>query len=89
MKPVTDEAEQYSRRNCLILAGVPEVQKEDTDDIVRDVAQKWLKVQLDIRSIDHSHRLGKKTLHGKPCPIIVKLCNYHDKEKMYQKQGKT
>ena len=28
--------------------------------------------------------IGKKTLHGKPRPIIVKLCNYHDKEKMYQ-----
>ena len=60
------------------------MQKADTDDIVRDVAQKWLNVELDIRSIDRSHRLGKKTLHRKPRPIIVKLCNYHDKEKMYQ-----
>ena len=68
----------------MVLTGVPEVQKEDTDDIVRDVAQKWLNVQPDVRSIDRSHRLGKKTLHGKPCPIIVKLCNHHDKEKMYQ-----
>ena len=84
LKLVADEAEQYSRRNCLILTGVPEVQKENTDDIVKDVAQKWLNVQLDTRSIDRSHRLGKKTLHGKPRPIIVKLCNYHDKEKMYQ-----
>ena len=81
---VADEAEQYSRRNCLILTGVPEVQKEDTDDTVRDVTQKWLNIQLDIRSIDSSHRLGKKTLHRKPGPVIVKLCNYHDKEKMYQ-----
>ena len=84
LKLVADEAEQYSRRNCLILTGVPEVQKENTDDIVKDVAQKWLNVQLDTRSIDRSHRLGKKTLHGNPRPIIVKLCNYHDKEKMYQ-----
>ena len=84
LKPDADEAEQYSRRNCLILTGVPEVQKEDTDDIIRDVAQKWLNVQLDIRSIDRSHQLGKKTSHGKPRPIIVKLCNYHDKEKMSQ-----
>ena len=65
------------------------MQKEDTDDIVRDVAQKWLKVQLDIRSIDRSHQLGKKTLHGKPYLIIVKLYKYHDKKKMYQKQRKT
>ena len=73
-----------SRRNCLILTGVPEVEEEYTDDIVRDVAQKWLNVQLDIRSIHFSHQLGSKTLHAKPRPIIVKLCNYHDKEKMYQ-----
>ena len=32
LKLVADEAEQYSRRNCLILTGVPEVQKENTDD---------------------------------------------------------
>ena len=44
LKLVVDEAEPYSRRNCLILTGVPEVQKEDTDDIVRNVAQKWLRV---------------------------------------------
>ena len=49
LKLVVDEAEQYSRRNCLILTGVPEVQKENTDDIVKDVAQKWLNVQLDTR----------------------------------------
>ena len=47
LKLVADEAEQYSRRNCLILTGVPQVQKEDTDEIVRDVAQKWLNVQLE------------------------------------------
>ena len=84
LKLVADMAEQCSRRNCLILTGIPEVQRENTDAIVKDVVQKWLNVQLDIRSIDCSHRLGKKVLHGKPRPIIVKLCNYHDKEKMYQ-----
>ena len=89
LRLVADEAEQHSRRNCLILIGVPEVQKEDTNDIVKDVAPKmaesstWYS-KLQITSIDRSNRLGKKTLHGKPCPITVKLCSYHDKEKMYQ-----
>ena len=57
LRLIAGEAEQYSRRNCLILTGVPEVQKEDTDDIVRDVAQEWLNVQLDMRSIDRPHRV--------------------------------
>ena len=84
LKLVADEAKQYSRRNCLILTGVPEVQKENKDDIVRDEAQKCLNVQLDIKSIDSSHQLGNKTLHGKPHPITVKLCNYNGKEKSYE-----
>ena len=41
LKLVADEAQHYSGRNCLILTGISVVQKEDTDDMVTDVAQKW------------------------------------------------
>ena len=39
---VADETAQYSRRNCLIISGIPEMKKEDTDKIVIDIAEKWL-----------------------------------------------
>ena len=68
LKLVADEGKQYRRRNYLSVTGVPEVQKEDTDDIVRDVALKWLNVQLDIRSIDHPHLLEKEDITWKATP---------------------
>ena len=37
-----DEAEQYSRRNCLIITGVKE--QEGTDRVVLDIFEKKLKV---------------------------------------------
>ena len=55
-----DEAAQCSRRNCLIISGIPELKKEDNDKIVIDIAEKWLDIQLDIRKIDRTHRLKVK-----------------------------
>ena len=40
----SDEAAQYSRRNCLIISGIPELKKEDTNKIVIDIAGKWLDI---------------------------------------------
>ena len=80
---VGDEAAQYSRRNCLIISGKPEMKKEDTDKIVIDIAENWLDVQLDIGNIDRTHCLKVKGSQGMPRPIIVKFCNYHDRESMY------
>ena len=63
-----DEAAQYSRRNCLIISGIPELKKEDTDKIVIDIAEKWLYIQLDIGKIDCTHRLkskGRRVCHAR------------------------
>ena len=77
-----DEAPQYSQRNCLIISGIPELKKEKTDKIVIDIAEKWLNIQLDIGKIDHTHHLKVKGSQGMPRPIIVKFCNYHNRESM-------
>ena len=37
-----DEAEQYSRRNCLIITGVKEQEGEDIDRVVLDIFEKSL-----------------------------------------------
>ena len=73
LRLVADEAAQYSRRNCLIISGNPEMKKEDTDKIVIDIAEKWLDIQLDIGKIDRTHRLKVKGSQGMPRPIIVKF----------------
>lgn len=54
-----DAAEQYSRRNCLRIAGVPENQSENTDVYVIDLTRAIdAKVTLD--DIERSHRVGKR-----------------------------
>ena len=58
LETAMDDAEQYSRRNCLRISNVPEDASEDTDKLVIDVARA---VHADISQsdIDRSHRLGK------------------------------
>ena len=60
-----DAQEQYSRRNCLLLHGIPETNK-DTDEAVLTTCNNQLGLQLSHRlggnrpdlNIDRSHRLG-------------------------------
>ena len=54
LKEKANEAEQYSRRNCVRLYGIPEVksEREDTDSVVLDLAQRKLGVELKREDID-------------------------------------
>ena len=51
-----DQAEQYSRRNCLHISGIPEETGENTDNIVQKIAND---IESDVRpqDIDRSHRV--------------------------------
>ena len=77
--------EQYSRRNCLLLHGVPEAQV-DTDSAVLSVANERLGLNLTRDCIGRSHRLGQaaqSTSNGKPRPIIVKLTSYDTRRQIF------
>ncbi|KAF0312610.1 hypothetical protein FJT64_016650 [Amphibalanus amphitrite] len=52
-----NELEQYSRRLCLNVSGVPEAPGEDTNQIVTDLA-KMAGVNVAPRDLDVSHRVG-------------------------------
>ena len=58
LKVKHDDAEQYSRRMCLRLAGLPETEHEDVHKLVLEFADK---VQANISpvDIDRVHRIGK------------------------------
>ena len=56
-----DHHEQYFRRNCLLIHGVKENEKEDTDEVVIEFFEKEMEEKLSANDIDRSHRLGKKT----------------------------
>ncbi|KAI8486088.1 hypothetical protein Bbelb_361880 [Branchiostoma belcheri] len=74
--------EQYSRRNCAIISGIPETPGErSTDSPVLSIANDTLKCDppLNINDIDRSHRLGKPIGDQRLRPIIVKFCSYRSK----------
>ncbi len=85
----TDELEQYSRRNCLLIHGIQEHLREDTNDIVIDTVAQHLNVNISPAEIDRSHRLGSKKNDGdsdrpRPRPIIVKFVSYSTRSKVFR-----
>ena len=72
-----DDMEQYSRRSCLVVTGVPEKAEANTDDIILKTATQKLGIKLKLHEIAKLHRLGmkKESKEGQPIhrPIIVKF----------------
>ena len=71
MEKAADLSEQYSRRNCVRISGVPEENNEDTDRMVQNMA-KDLNVKLTLADIDRSNRVVKQRV-GRQWPIMLKL----------------
>ena len=79
-----EDQEQYSRRNCLLLHGIEETDKEDTDQLVLDVINKDMEIDLPISAIERTHRIGNpKQKRKKSRPIIVKFVRYYDRKNIY------
>ena len=82
---VLEDLQQYSRRNCLIVSGVPERRNEKTDDLIKNVATK-VGVEVQDQDIDRSHRLGAPK-PGRPRPIIVKFTRYNKRSELIKSIG--
>ena len=79
-----DDLEQYSRRNCLLLHGVVEMNAECTDDIIIKTCAEELGIDVKQEDLDRSHRLGKvKSDDNKTRPIIVKFDRYAVRNKVF------
>lgn len=76
-----DEADAYSRRNCLLVHGIVEDGNEVCTDVVLNFLNKAIKCssKFDIRSIDNCHRLSGGTRKDSPRPIVVRFCSYLDR----------
>ena len=89
-----DELEQYSRRNCLLINGIKKADppkenvseetsevstQENTDIAVLLIFNEKLGVDVHIKDIDRTHRIGKQKQKNKdaPRPVIVKFSNYN------------
>lgn len=89
-----NDLEQYSRRDCLEIRGVPQSKDEDTDEIVKKIGD-LMDVDLDDNDISVSHRLsdGFQTrsdgVQIKRVPaIIVKFIRRSDRDEFYSSRKK-
>ena len=87
-----DDSEQYSRRSCLVVAGVPEKVEENTDDIILNIATQKLGITLQLHEIVKSHRIWtiKESEDGQPKhrPIIAKFVSDRSRQKLFHQKKK-
>ena len=77
-----------SRRNCLVVTGVPEKKGvEDTDETIKSFAADKLGLEITYMDIYRTHRLGRKQ-GTKPRPIIVKFVPYNLRRKFMRERKK-
>ncbi|KAF0294022.1 hypothetical protein FJT64_000789 [Amphibalanus amphitrite] len=76
-----NELEQYSRRLCVNVSGVPETPNESTDQIIMDLG-KMAGVTVTPADLDRTHRIGKGT-GGSPRIIIARFTNFSKRQEFY------
>ena len=80
-----EKQEQYSRRNCLLIHGVPENKDENTDDLVVNIFKEEMDLEIFTDDLDRTHRIGKvKEDSRHKRPIIVKFIRHNDKHKVFR-----
>ena len=79
--------EQYSRRNCLLLQGIPENKNEKTDDLCVATINEHLELAITEVDIECTHRIGKRRYVGqKSRPILVKFVRYNDRKNVFNRK---
>ena len=86
LKSVVENQEQYTRRNCLLVHGIPEEQRESTDSIVLNAINEHLEEGLTEVEIECTHRLRKPEQNKKRRrPIILKFVRYTCRRRIFLK----
>ena len=85
LKIQMDEIEQYSRKYCINIKGVPETQREDPIEIVMNIAD-GIGVPLQATDIDVAHRIGRldRSARGRTRDLCVKFRSYQKRQEMWQ-----
>ena len=82
-----DAIEQYSRRNCLKIAGIPESAGENTDDLLLALSNDKLNLNIDVQDMELSHRVGpKRSVSHRD--IKVSFLSYRTRAIVYQSRFK-
>ncbi len=78
-----DYLENQSRRNNIIVTGIPEQQNEswvDSKSCILGLAEQ-LGVRLELHDIERAHRTGRRR-HGQPRMIVAKLASFRKREEL-------
>jgi small-conductance mechanosensitive channel len=91
IKSTLNDQEQYSRRECLEIRGIPTINDEDTNQITMVVAS-LISITLEESDISVSHRLFKsrrdRNDNTKSCPpIIVKFSRRDTRDHLYKQRN--
>ncbi|XP_070393949.1 uncharacterized protein [Dermacentor albipictus] len=79
------DIEDRSRRNNLIVFGIPERRDETSTSLMEDVVDGLFKTTLGVQvsSVERIHRIGRKKA-DKPRPVILKLIDHREKVNVLQ-----
>lgn len=80
-KAAVNELEQYSRRLCLNISGIPESDGENTDNLVLKVATA-AGVSMTSADIERSHRVGRPG-SGKTRTLVARFTAWRAREGLY------
>lgn len=92
LEQAIDDNSQYSRRNCLLIHGVPEVPNENIDVIISQTLNTQMNLGISVENlVDRAHRLGKpggggrvtRNNKSKVRPIIVKFTSYRTRRTVF------
>ena len=79
-RQVINDLEQYSRKNCLTISGLPERSNESASQVVIELA-RVVGVDLLPTDIDVAHRLGSQGRNERH--IIAKFVRFEKREELY------
>ena len=88
LKGCLDRQEQYSRRNSLLIHGLPESKNENTDELVIDAIKEKMGEEIEKNEIDRSHRIGAPKNNGKSRPINIKFVRCNTRCKIFKNKKK-
>lgn len=90
IKMEVDEQEQYTRRECLELKGIPVTAEENTDEIVSKIGS-LIDVEINEEDISVSHRLQSKARNNRESTqqtLIVKFVSRRTRDALYRARSK-
>ena len=63
--------EQYSRRNSILIHGLPEVKGKDTDSLLIETVKEKMSLDVSIADIDRTHRIGAPPKQSSKVRLVI------------------